>query len=275
VKEIVSSADLSEVLSTNTAASTVLMMIEEAQSSTTSLMAEQARSMSKEFQIIYTLNAVYTDPQQYQEVLDDPEADYQADFSEGGYDISPTANPEMASKSQRIQQGQILNDNFDRIVQAGGDPAAIERRFLESLGIDDIDELLPPPTQPFMEAQTQAQQAQTKLSESQSNLMDAQARALEANAQSMLMGAEVKQAKLPEEIQKLKSETIKNLEQAESEEAINQIDLYTSQLKQIEGIQALIATLGEAQNANPQGPAIRGPETSPPIPGGANLQGAI
>jgi chaperonin GroES len=275
VKEIVSSADLSEILSTNTAASTVLMMIEEAQSSTTSLMAEQARSMSKEFQIIFALNAVFTDPKHYQEVLDDPEADYEADFSSGGFDILPTANPEMASKAQRIQQGQILNDNFERLQQAGADVRAVEYRFLESLGIDNIDELLPPPSQDFMAAQTQAQQAQAKLSESQSNLMDAQAKALEANAQSMLMGAEVKQAKLPEEIEKLKSETIKNLEKAESEQAGNQIDLYTSQLKQIEGIQSLIATLGEQPNANTQSLAIRGPETSPQIPGGANLQGGI
>ncbi len=275
IKEIVSSADLSEILSTNTAASTVLMMIEEAQSSTTSLMAEQARSMSKEFQIIYALNAVYIDPRQYQDVLDDPAANYEADFSEGGFDILPTANPEMASKSQRIQQGQILNENFDRLVQAGADASAIERRFLESLGIDNIDEILPPPTEEFMAAQTKAQEATAQTQQEQAKLLSAQSAALEANAQEMLVNAEVKRAKLPEEVEKLRSETVKNLEQAESEEAVNQINLYTSQLKQIDGIQKLIATLGEARNANPQSPAIGGPEASPPIPGNANLQRAI
>lgn len=275
IKEVVSSADLSEILSTNTAASTVLMMIEESQSSTTSLMSEQARSMGKEYQIIFALNAIYTDPEHYQEVLDNPAADYEADFSSGGYDILPTANPEMASKSQRIQQGQILNENFERLVQAGGDPHAIEYRFLESLGIDDIDELMPPPSQEFMAVQTQAKQAQAQASEAQAKLMAAQATALEANAQSMLTNAQIKEAKLPEEIEKLKSETIKNLEQAESEQAGNQIDLYTSQLKQIEGIQALMNTLGEQPNANAQIPSIGSPETSAPIQGGTPYPGAI
>lgn len=271
IKDVTASVDLGEILGTNTAASTVLMMIEEAQSSTTSLMSEQARSMGKEFQIIYSLNAIYTDPQTYQEVLDE-EADYQADFGEGGLDIVPTANPEMASKSQRIQQGQILQENQPQLVEAGANPQVIAQKFLESIGIEDVEAFFPPASEEETQQQQEAQARAIASEEAQTKALLAQASAFEANAENLRASAKVKLDKLPDEIEKLRSEMIKNLEQAESEQSTNQIDLYTAHIKRIDGIQKLVESMG-VNSANTAAAAPINPQAAPAIDVGTNNAG--
>lgn len=256
LKEISASADIAEIVGGNTAATTVLMMIEETQSATTSLMAEQARSMGDEFQVMYKLNSLYADPADYMRVLDQ-QADFEADFKQDDLDLVPTADPSMSSKAQRIQQGQILMDQFDRIQGIGGDPRAVMVRFLESIGITDIQDILPEPTQEFMQAQAQAQQATAQAQAAQERFFNAQADALDATTQKTMIDAQVKMQKLPEEIAKMEAETIKLLEQAESEEMKNALSVYTAQFG---AIRQITDALGEPSPMQPaqQPPSMAG-----------------
>jgi len=248
ISDLSASADLSEVVGTNTAASTVLMMIEEAQSSTTSLMAEMARSMGKEFQVMFRLNAIFADPQAYKTVLDQ-EADYKADFGQADLDILPTANPEIANKTQRIQQAQILQEQYDRLVSAGGDPYALSMRFLDDMGIDNPEELLPPRTEEFQQQQMATSQAQQKKAVAEERFFNAQATVLDATAQEATAKAQALIEELPVKLKKLEAEVIKLLEQAESEHAENLITMYTSELAQVRESLETIGAADELQRA--------------------------
>ena len=67
---------------------------------------------------MYELNYKFLDGEQYKEVLD-TDADYKEDFAGIGLDIMPTANPEMSSKFQRIQQAEAGLQQLPLLMQAG------------------------------------------------------------------------------------------------------------------------------------------------------------
>lgn len=91
----------------NMAEGSILALIEQGKKTFNAIYKRIYRSMKLEFKKLFELNAIYTDPGFYAAFFDeelDPRADY--DFS--GYDIIPTANPEFASKTQRIVEAQAL-----------------------------------------------------------------------------------------------------------------------------------------------------------------------
>lgn len=248
LKDLSASVDLSEIIAANTSATTVLMTIEQAQASTTSLISAQARSMSKEFQILFELNRKYTDPKQYQAVTDS-DADYAVDFAKDQIDVIPTANPEIASKFQRIQQGQILMDQWERLQGVGANMAMVMRNYLNAIGVEETDQILPEPNKDTQTMMQEAAQAQKATAESQNKLMDAQSEALLAQGESLKANAEksrtqmkVDMAKLPVEIHEVRAKIIKLLEEAESEHATNQIDLYMAEFDKLDRTIAAINT---------------------------------
>lgn len=232
LKDLSASVDLSEIIAANTSATTVLMTIEQAQGSTTSLISAQARSMSKEFQILFNLNRKYTDPKQYQAVTDS-DADYRVDFAKDTIDVIPTANPEIASKFQRIQQGQILMDQWERLQQVGANMALVMRNYLNAIGVEETDQILPEPNEDTQAMMQEAAQAQKAASESQQKLLDAQADALIAQAERSRAQANADMQKLPMEIEELKAKVRKLLEESESEDLKNQTDMYMKEFDQL------------------------------------------
>ena len=171
----------------------------------------------------------------------------------------------MASKSQRIQQGQILQEQAPILVEAGANPQVIAERFLESIGIDDVQDFFPPPSEEEQAMQQEAQARDVAAQDAQTKFMIAQAAALDANADNLRASAEVKRAKLPDEIEKLRAEMIKLLEQAESEQQKNNIDLYTSHIKKLDAIKSLTQTIGEinGNSGSPSGPSQQAAAQSP------------
>jgi len=264
--DVSASVDIAELVATNVAASTILMVLEEAQSSTTSLMSDQARGMGKEFQIIYRLNGVFADPQEYQRVLDNPEADYEKDFTQGDLDILPTANPEISNKAMRIQQSQILNEQFDRLVSVGADGRAIMQRFLEDMGIDNIETILPAPTEEFAAQQTRTSQATEQAKIKEAEFFGAQTNALNANARRSEAEAQLKLAEIPQRVKKLAAEVILTLEKAESEDVKNQIAKYTSEFQELQDSISAIGALDDL-SANRDVRATAGPPTNGARPG--------
>ncbi len=95
----------------------------------------------------------------YQEVLDDPEADFAADFASKDMDIRPVSDPSSVTRMQKMAKGQFLMSTMKDLAAVGGDAREALRRVYEAADIEDIDKLLPPPQpqQPDPRAEAQAQ----------------------------------------------------------------------------------------------------------------------
>jgi chaperonin GroES len=128
----------------NAPAATTLGLLQEKMMPTTALISRILRSMSDEFRKMFDLNAKYTDPVTYQEVLDDPQADYQQDFTRAGYDIEPTAEAAKSSMMQKMQSTQVLMELMPVIQASGGQVKALVSEALDAIGIPEmLDKLYP------------------------------------------------------------------------------------------------------------------------------------
>jgi chaperonin GroES len=128
----------------NAPAATTLGLLQEKMMPTTALISRILRSMSDEFRKMFDLNAKYTDPVTYQEVLDDPQADYQQDFTRAGYDIEPTAEAAKSSMMQKMQSTQVLMELMPVIQASGGQVKALVSEALDAIGVPEmLDKLYP------------------------------------------------------------------------------------------------------------------------------------
>ena len=280
LKSLSATVDMSEIIAANTSATTVLMGIEQAQSSTTSLMAAQARSMGKEFQIFFRLNRIYTDPEHYKLITGDPEADYAEDFSKENIRVRLTANIEMVSKFQRIQQGQILLDQWEHLEGVGANMIMVMRNYLKAIGIEEIDMLLPEPEKDTQQMMQEAAQAQKATSESQSKLFDAQSEALLAQAKKSTADADAVTKELPAKIRETIAKTLKLYEEAEAavegrEINVEEVVRHLSQVEEyLATMEKLQAPQQGAQNA-PPGNTQQMPAGPPQLSGPGNIPPAL
>ena len=163
-KELASVAEIfvGKMPGQNTPAYTTQQTIEQGMKLFTAVYKRIYRSLKKEFQKLYALNARYLDPQEEINILDEPIQ--QADYTDGSEkDIIPSADPQASSqfeKQQKIQQtGQLL--------QLGTiDPTKYTIEYLSSMGWDDPQRLMPDPNTP-KQPSPQEQEAQMKQQEMQ------------------------------------------------------------------------------------------------------------
>lgn len=129
----------------NTAATTVLALIEQGMTVYTAIFKRIYRSLKEELNLLYDLNRLYLEDGTYQGILDTPQAIAKADYEDESMDIRPAADPSMATDIQKAAKSQIL-------MQFKGDPtmnqAAINKEVLESAGFTNAEEYLVPPNQP-------------------------------------------------------------------------------------------------------------------------------
>ena len=232
-QELSASADLGAALGPQTAPTTALAIVDEQLQKTGAIILRIYRAMGQEFKKLYELNARFTDPNEYKRVVDDPEADFLADFSQKGMDIVPVANPEISSKIQRIQMASAEMSQLQSVAISGGDIRPIVKNFYESIGSQSVDEIFP--------EETPVEQLQRMFTENP----DLAALVMEEKAREDLIAAAQADAfereqqrqdlRLAEELDKTRSETEKNqaltikaLEEAETENTKNQVDTYTA-----------------------------------------------
>lgn len=264
-------------IASNTAPTTALAIIQENLVPTSALMSNMLDSESKEFQVMFRLNQSFFQPELYQEILDDPQANAFADFNSEGMDIKPTATAEMASKMQRIQLATVELEQFDRLVQVGGNAKAILKRYFESIGTQDLDQIFDESTMtPEEKQQIQDLQEQQKLAnelkQQELELIKAQidlARG-ELNRLNFRTRAEVEKLiaeteKIAADIEKVGSDIILNLEKAETEEVKNGINQYTATIRTLTDATARVKDLFEVEGT--QNNDVRLPRTPPSAPG--------
>lgn len=238
--------DASGQIQANTAPTTALAIINESLISTSALLGRIIDSESQEFQILFRLNQRTFDPELYQMILDDPQADAQSDFNNESLDIVPTASAEMSSKFQRVQMAVVELEQIPNVIQSGSNPMPIVKNFFEQIGTTYIDAIFPEqPTDQqaeemarFANAQEQANQiqlAQLEFQKLQTEVLMREQDRLDADTQR----------KIEETIAKIKetgANTLLKLEQAESEEVKNQISIYTTEMTTITD---MLTSIGE------------------------------
>lgn len=164
---------------------TTLALIEQGLQVFTAIYKRVYRSLKAEFRTLYETIADYGDPEDYLEVVDDPEASFEADFMADGKDICPVSDPSVATRMQAMAKAQMLL----QLVGQGLNDRNVYLRAFQAFDIDDPEDLLPPSAPP-PEAQAMAQaQAQKEQAGAAKDMAQAGKYAAEAEAQQMENGA--------------------------------------------------------------------------------------
>lgn len=139
----------------NVPATTTLALIEQGMKVFNGIFKRLYRSLKDEFKKIVRLNRLHLPEELYYEVLDDEKAIKQSDYSETSLDIIPVADPNNLSDVGRAIKMKALME----LIGQGFRDDVIRRRYLESLNIENVDELImpesagPPPIPPEVQAQ--------------------------------------------------------------------------------------------------------------------------
>jgi chaperonin GroES len=255
LKELALDVDLKGVLSPNAPASTTLALIQEAAVPTSAIIQRVIWAESKEFRKLFELNAQYADPKTYQEVLDDPDANYRNDFDLRKLNMMPTASAEISTKMQRIQQAQTMISEAEKIGLMGGDIRPLYENWFNAIGADYmINQVWPDPAMMTEQQQQRAKEAEAEKQKQNMLLgieIDHKERDLEIKESLAKSDIALKNAELYEKaanIRKTESEIILNLEKAETEANDNQINLYTAELAGVREIKETIKQAIEANN---------------------------
>ncbi|MCJ8293462.1 MAG: hypothetical protein HRT95_15630 [Moritella sp.] len=230
-QELSASADLSQTIGANAPATTTLALVQEQQQSAGAIILRIYRAMASEFKKLFILNSKFLDPQEYQEVLDDPEANFEFDFDLRRMNIVPVANPEISSQIQRIQQAQTEVSQVELVAMAGGNIRPIIENFYEAIGSQRMEEIFP--------EEDAEQRLQRLLSENPelAELISGEAERLDLLAAAEADRIEREEAradlkassdadKAHSEIKKNKSIEVLNYEKAETEDVKNQISTH-------------------------------------------------
>jgi chaperonin GroES len=136
-------------------ATTTLALIEQGLKTFTAIFKRVHRSFKGELKKIYKINGDYFPPKLYVTFLDaqEPEEVLLGDFQDGDLDIVPVSDPSMVTDMQKMAKAEAL-------LKFAEDPAfnsqVIKRRYLEALGIEDIDDIM-------SDGSAQREQAQQQL----------------------------------------------------------------------------------------------------------------
>ena len=114
------------------------------------------RALKSEFTLVYRNIAAYggdAAAQDYAEVMDDPQADFAADFGQQDMDIRPVSDPGNVTKMQKAAKAQFLMSTAG---MPGANPVAILKRVYEAYDVENAEELIMEPQGPDPAAMAKA-----------------------------------------------------------------------------------------------------------------------
>jgi len=238
----------------NTAPTTALAIIQESLIQHTAHMSLIIDSMTSEFDIIYRLNRDYLDPDEYKAVVGDDEAVFSEDFNTDGLSVVCGANPEMSSRMQRMMLSEAEMSQVGMVIQAGGNPVPIIKNYYKRIGSDNLDEIFPNEAEMSPEEKQQMQllffkqktaydiaEQQLKYTATQTELLirDQDRKDQEFFVESKKKLAEID--KLLQEVKATAAKTILILEQAETEQVNNGINIYTARSNELTKAEEAVA----------------------------------
>lgn len=148
--------------SNNGQVGTTLALIEQGLQVFTAIYKRVYRALKEEFGLLFDNMGRWGDErlaQDYLNVLDDPAADFAADFNTADMDIRPVSDPTNVTKMQKMAQAQFLG-GF--IGAPGVNTQAVLRRMFEAADVEDVDELFvtePPEPDPTVMSKVERDKA--------------------------------------------------------------------------------------------------------------------
>ena len=168
----------------NVQPTTLMAMIEQGEKVFSASYRRTYRSLRTEFALIAEIDAETVDDELYNAFHDPQEADEQGnpirysarqDFNLTAMDVMPVADPREVTNTQKMARAQLLRELArDGLI----DPQAALRRVLEVTGIEDVDELIPQPSEEERQMQAMQQQLMQAM---QNRMLQAQVEDKEAD----------------------------------------------------------------------------------------------
>ena len=143
--------------SNNGQVGTTLALIEQGLQVFNAVYKRTYRALKEEFTLIYRNLGRYGVEQSaadYAEVMDDPAANFEQDFSAKDFDIRPVSDPTSVTRMQKTARAQAL---MATIGVPGANAPAILKRVYEALDAENPDELIMQPQGPDPMAEAKAQ----------------------------------------------------------------------------------------------------------------------
>ncbi len=235
------SVDAGGQIQANTAPTTALALLQESLIQDSAHMARIIRSIGKEISILFELTKDYFSQEDYVKVTGDDDASIELDFDIDGLSITCGVNPEMSSRMQRMMLAQAELEQFDRVVQSGGNPIPIIKNYFKRIGTENLDEIFPnesemsPEEKAQMQQMQQLQQQANQMAEAQLKLTQLQTELLQRGEdrkdKEAMVGIQETLAKITgllEDARNTRADTVLKQEQAETEHTQNQISKYTA-----------------------------------------------
>lgn len=122
----------------NQPATTTLALIEQGLKVFSAIMKRIFLAHKEEFIKLHRINRMFLSIDDYQNILDDPAAT-KDDFIEGTIDVLPVADPTTATDTQRLMRAKAVME----LRGTGLNDNAIVKRYLEAIGIDEVEKILP------------------------------------------------------------------------------------------------------------------------------------
>lgn len=127
----------------NTPATTSMAALEQGMKVFTGIYKRVYRSLKEEFRKLYTLNSLYLNEQEEFDVVEEnvPLTVYRDDYKGAANDIVPNADPNIASEALRksmameLKQAAATSPYYDGF--------AVEKRYVQALGVHSVQEILP------------------------------------------------------------------------------------------------------------------------------------
>ena len=99
------------------------------------------RSMRSEFRKLYKLNSIYLDQEAYFSYQDSDINILRTDYTADPKDLIPAADPNAFSNKEKMQKAQMVLERAG--MSPGYNPIVVEKRWLSSMDIPDVDEVFP------------------------------------------------------------------------------------------------------------------------------------
>ena len=193
-------SSVSEVLSgeqsgVNVPATTTLALIEQGLKVFSSINKRIYRALKSEFNILYQINSRYLEDQEYFRVLDEEQLIARQDYATGDADVYPLADPSISTDIQKLIKAEALMKTIG--VPGSADPRLIVHKYYEALKVEDLERFHP----------EQAQEQPPP-----------------PEAQDIMAKIKEREAKLPHEIERIKSESTLNFAKADAENAAETLE---------------------------------------------------
>lgn len=186
----------------NTPAETSRTMMEQGEKVYSAIFKRVWRSMKQEFKKLYVLNSIWL-PEEL--TFGAATKIRREDYSGGAAGVVPVADPLISSEGARFAKAQMLK--AAAAASGGYDTDEVERRFLQALGVDQIEKVYPgtanmPPPPPDVKVQIQEMKNQVALAE-----LEGRQREFVMNLMLQQRLNEAKIAEMMATVEKIKAET--------------------------------------------------------------------